>query len=237
MTSNNWMKITQQPPIDIYEQNLDNFVINYMMMLLLFCIFYLPSKYKTHTQFYQFYSNLQFIQSISSAQLTDKLAIEITNNDTLFDLYCNPNTYTIPKVNDPLLNTLHSFNVISLEDIHNSHASLPNLQLLQSGFEVYRCDEHYCLGTQFSLLNKILKCITPRDSLSVQARDDGDIINFLFEASGNNRYSNFKLKSNEFHQDQLGILRQNMVELFKYHHQNFCYNQYKACNGYHSILY
>ncbi len=179
------------------------------MIFLFFCIFYLSSKYKTFTQFYQFYSDFQSIQLIASAQFTEKLAIAITNNNNIFDLYCNPNTCTIPKVNDQfikqhtsLLNTLHSgpvmngFNVISLEGMHNSHVSLLNLQLLQSGFEGYRCDKHYCLGTQ-------LKCITSRNSLSITARDDGDIINFLFEPSGNNRYNNFELKSNDFDQDQL----------------------------------
>ncbi|MCP4061698.1 MAG: hypothetical protein GY740_00175 [Gammaproteobacteria bacterium] len=69
-------------------------------------------------------------------------------------------------------------NMISFQGMDSSHASLANLQLLECGFEGYRCDEDQCLGIQFSSLNKILKCMTSKDALSIQARDNGDIINF-----------------------------------------------------------
>eukprot|EP01084_Bolivina_argentea_P250462 419626_1 len=95
-------------------------------------------------------------------------------------------------------------NMISFQGMDSSHVSLVNLQLLECGFEGYRCDEDQCLGIQFSALNKILKCMTSKDALSIQARDNGDIINFIFESSDNNRYSNFELKLNDIDQDQLG---------------------------------
>jgi len=78
-------------------------------------------------------------------------------------------------------------------------------QLTESGFEGYRCDHDQCLGIQFSALNKILKCMTSKDSLSIQARDDGDVVSFTFESPDNKRYSNFELKLNDIDQEQLGI--------------------------------
>eukprot|EP00483_Globobulimina_turgida_P002057 UN02059 len=47
--------------------------------------------------------------------------------------------------------------------------------------------------------------MTSKDALSIQARDDGDVINFIFESGDNKRYSNFELKLNDIDQEQLGI--------------------------------
>merc|ERR1719385_601483 len=79
------------------------------------------------------------------------------------------------------------------------------MQLTESGFENYRCDSNAVLGIQFAALNKILKCMTSKDSLSIQAQDDGDVINFIFESADQKRYSNFELKLNDIDAEQLGI--------------------------------
>merc|ERR1719447_610719 len=79
------------------------------------------------------------------------------------------------------------------------------MQLTESGFEQYRCDDDQCLGIQFAALNKILKCMTSKDSLSIQAQKDGDVVNFIFESMDQKRYSNFELKLNDIDQEQLGI--------------------------------
>lgn len=96
-------------------------------------------------------------------------------------------------------------NMISFQGMDSSHVSLVALQLTESGFEGYRCDHDQCLGIQFSALNKILKCMTAKDSLSIQARDDGDVVSFIFESPDSKRYSNFELKLNDIDQEQLGI--------------------------------
>ena len=96
-------------------------------------------------------------------------------------------------------------NMISFQGMDSSHVSLVSLQLTESGFEGYRCDNDQCLGIQFSSLNKILKCMTSKDSLSIQHNDDGDIINFIFESNDQKRFSNFELKLNDIDQEQLGI--------------------------------
>merc|ERR1711951_186812 len=54
-------------------------------------------------------------------------------------------------------------------------------------------------------LSKILKCMTPKDSLSIQAQSDGDVVNFIFGSMDQKRYSNFELKLNDIDQEQLGI--------------------------------
>merc|ERR1719319_1871375 len=47
--------------------------------------------------------------------------------------------------------------------------------------------------------------MTNKDSLSIQAQDDGDLINFIFESQDQKRYSNFELKLNDIDAEQLGI--------------------------------
>jgi len=96
-------------------------------------------------------------------------------------------------------------NMISFQGMDSSHVSLVSMQLLESGFEQYRCDSDQCLGIQFSALSKILKCMTSKDSLSIQAQSDGDVVNFIFESNDQKRYSNFELKMNDIDQEQLGI--------------------------------
>jgi len=96
-------------------------------------------------------------------------------------------------------------NMISFQGMDSSHVSLVSMQLTEGGFENYRCDSNQVLGIQFAALNKILKCMTSKDSLSIQAQDDGDIINFIFESADQKRYSNFELKLNDIDAEQLGI--------------------------------
>jgi len=96
-------------------------------------------------------------------------------------------------------------NMISFQGMDSSHVSLVSMQLTESGFENYRCDSNAVLGIQFAALNKILKCMTSKDSLSIQAQDDGDIVNFIFESADQKRYSNFELKLNDIDAEQLGI--------------------------------
>ena len=96
-------------------------------------------------------------------------------------------------------------NMISFQGMDSSHVSLVSLSLTEGGFENYRCDSNQVLGIQFAALNKILKCMTSKDSLSIQAQDDGDLINFIFESQDQKRYSNFELKLNDIDAEQLGI--------------------------------
>jgi len=94
---------------------------------------------------------------------------------------------------------------ISFQGMDSSHVSLVSLSLTEAGFETYRCDSSQVLGIQFAALNKVLKCMTSKDSLSIQAQDDGDLINFIFESQDQKRYSNFELKLNDIDAEQLGI--------------------------------
>jgi len=95
--------------------------------------------------------------------------------------------------------------MISFQGMDSSHVSLVALQLTESGFEGYRCDNDLVLGIQFSALNKILKCMHQKDSLSISAQSEGDVVSFGFESPDQKRYSNFELKLNDIDQEQLGI--------------------------------
>jgi len=96
-------------------------------------------------------------------------------------------------------------NMISFQGMDSSHVSLVAMQLTEKGFQGYRCDNNQVLGIQFAALNKILKCMTSKDSLSIQAQDDGDIITFGFESQDQKRVSQFELKLNDIDAEQLGI--------------------------------
>ena len=96
-------------------------------------------------------------------------------------------------------------NMISFQGMDSSHVSLVSLQLKESGFDPYRCDRDIVLGIQFASLNKILKCMTSKDILSIRAEEDSDIVNFIFESPNNKSFSNFELKLNDIDQEQLGI--------------------------------
>ncbi len=64
---------------------------------------------------------------------------------------------------------MNGFIVISLDGKDKSHVI----------YGWYGCDEHQCLFIQFGVLNQIFKCVTSRDSLSVQSRDESDNIYFI----------------------------------------------------------
>eukprot|EP00484_Ammonia_sp_Unknown_P001549 CAMPEP_0197021580 /NCGR_PEP_ID=MMETSP1384-20130603/2491_1 /TAXON_ID=29189 /ORGANISM="Ammonia sp." /LENGTH=225 /DNA_ID=CAMNT_0042449441 /DNA_START=209 /DNA_END=886 /DNA_ORIENTATION=+ len=87
----------------------------------------------------------------------------------------------------------------------SSHVSLVALKLCKEGFNDYRCDNSLSLGIQFSSLNKILKCMGSKDSLSIQCNENDDVANFVFASEKNDQISNFSLKLVDIDQEQLGI--------------------------------
>lgn len=64
-----------------------------------------------------------------------------------------------------------------------SHVSLVSLLLRAEGFEHYRCDRNISLGIQTASLSKILKCAGNDDALSLQAEDNGEVLNIMLEAA------------------------------------------------------
>lgn len=87
----------------------------------------------------------------------------------------------------------------------NSHVSLVSLNLRADGFETYRCDRNVSMGMNLTSLGKILKCCSADDVVTMKAQDAADIVTFVFEASNQERVSDFDMKLMNLDQEHLGI--------------------------------
>ncbi|CCI45286.1 unnamed protein product [Albugo candida] len=94
---------------------------------------------------------------------------------------------------------------IAMQSMDGSHVSLVSLLLRAEGFEHYRCDRNISLGIQTASLSKILKCAGNDDALSLQAEDNGEVLNIMLEAASGDRVSDFSLKLMDIDSEHLGI--------------------------------
>lgn len=94
---------------------------------------------------------------------------------------------------------------ICFQGMDSSHVSLVALRLTKEAFAEYRCDHDISLGIQFASLNKVLKCMGNKDSLSITCDENTDLANFLFISEKKDQVSNFSLKLMDIDQEQLGI--------------------------------
>ena len=69
---------------------------------------------------------------------------------------------------------------ICFQGMDSSHVSLVALRLTKDAFNEYRCDHDLTLGIQFASLNKVLKCMGAKDSLSISCDENSDAANFIF---------------------------------------------------------
>ncbi|KAI3633647.1 hypothetical protein MIR68_008594 [Amoeboaphelidium protococcarum] len=93
---------------------------------------------------------------------------------------------------------------IFLQSMDNAHVALVSLLLSAEAFEVYRCDRNITLGINVVSMNKILKCSTDQDKLTLSASDDADVIGFKFEGK-NERVGEYDLKLMDIEQEHLAI--------------------------------
>eukprot|EP01084_Bolivina_argentea_P190762 327722_1 len=95
---------------------------------------------------------------------------------------------------------------ICFQGMDSSHVSLVALRLAREGFEEFRCDQAVSIGIQFLSLNKILKCMSSKDSLQISVHDNNpDLANFVFSSEKGDHVSNFSLKLVDIDAEQLGI--------------------------------
>ncbi|KAL0487711.1 proliferating cell nuclear antigen [Acrasis kona] len=94
---------------------------------------------------------------------------------------------------------------ISLQAMDTAHISLVHLLLRAEAFDPYRCDRTLSLGVNITNFNKILKCASNDDQVTLKANDEGDSISLAFESGKKERYSEFEVKLIEIEADQLGI--------------------------------
>lgn len=94
---------------------------------------------------------------------------------------------------------------IAMQAMDSSHVSLCALLLRPEGFDHYRCDRSLNLGVNLNNLSKILKCCGNEDSITIQAQDGADKVNFMFEDPASERVSTFELKLMDIDNEELGI--------------------------------
>lgn len=91
-----------------------------------------------------------------------------------------------------------------LQAMDSSHVSLCCLNLLPGGFETYECDQKSSVGLNVANTNKILKCASPDDSLTLKL-DNSDVININVYNEGKKKFSHFELLLMDIEQDHLDI--------------------------------
>jgi len=74
-------------------------------------------------------------------------------------------------------------NGISMQAMDPSHVALVNLSLKAEGFSDYRADKTFPLGIKLANLNKILKCASNDDIITLECEDEPTQLTLKFENS------------------------------------------------------
>ncbi|KAG9243921.1 proliferating cell nuclear antigen [Calycina marina] len=94
---------------------------------------------------------------------------------------------------------------LALQAMDNSHVALVSMMLKAESFSPYRCDRNIALGVNLTSLTKVLRAAQNEDILTLKAEDAPDVLNLVFESSGNDRLSEYDLKLMDIDQEHLGI--------------------------------
>eukprot|EP01086_Lenisia_limosa_P002359 TRINITY_DN1533_c0_g1_i2.p1 TRINITY_DN1533_c0_g1~~TRINITY_DN1533_c0_g1_i2.p1 ORF type:complete len:264 (-),score=109.53 TRINITY_DN1533_c0_g1_i2:102-893(-) len=96
---------------------------------------------------------------------------------------------------------------ISIQSMDSSMIALVSLLLRADGFEHYRCDHNASLGLNLANLNKILKCASNDDVLTLKTDDaaEANSLTITFENDQKTRTSEFELKLIDIENEKLGI--------------------------------
>ncbi|KIK61540.1 hypothetical protein GYMLUDRAFT_73051 [Collybiopsis luxurians FD-317 M1] len=94
---------------------------------------------------------------------------------------------------------------ITLQAMDNSHVALVAVKLVQNGFKKYRCDRPMPLGVNVGSLTKVLKCAKDDDMCTLNAADEADVLNLVYEAKSSDRISSYDLKLMDIDSETLGI--------------------------------
>ncbi|SCZ93837.1 BZ3500_MvSof-1268-A1-R1_Chr6-3g08918 [Microbotryum saponariae] len=111
---------------------------------------------------------------------------------------------------------------LKLQAMDNSHVALVSLQLDATGFQRYRCDRNMYVpgeleGTRkatrrvpadcdgSSSLQKIIKCASNDDIVTLRADESQDVLGLLFENGKHDRMGEYEMKLMDIDQEHLGI--------------------------------
>jgi len=94
-------------------------------------------------------------------------------------------------------------NGLNMQAMDSSHVSLFTLTLKKEGFDNYRCDRPLTLGLPLGNLQKVLRCASTDDKITVLSEDDAEKLKLTFEA--NERMCDFNLKLMTIDSETLAI--------------------------------
>lgn len=94
---------------------------------------------------------------------------------------------------------------IALQAMDNSHVALVSMMLKAEAFSPFRCDRNIALGVNLTSLTKVLRAAGRDDTLTLKAEDAPDVLNLVFEATAQDRISEYDLKLMDIDQEHLGI--------------------------------
>lgn len=97
---------------------------------------------------------------------------------------------------------------LSLQSMDSSHVSLVQVTLRTEGFETFRCDKNLALGVNMDTMNKLMKCASNDDSITLKSEDNGDLLTMIFESKNGEKTSEFEMKLMDLDIEQLGIPEQ-----------------------------
>lgn len=116
------------------------------------------------------------------------------------------------KIVDAIQSLVKSVNLdangtgISIQAMDTSHVALIALNLNEKGFKSFRCDKSITMGLQIENLQKILRCLSNDDILTLSTKDDDpQTLQFKFESKKGDRLSEFKLNLMSLDSEQLGV--------------------------------
>lgn len=94
---------------------------------------------------------------------------------------------------------------LHLQAMDSSHVTLVSVMLRSDGFDRFRCDNSFCMGVNMSTMTKILRCSAASDIITLKAREDGDVLTFMFESENQDKVSDYEMKQMNIDQEHLGI--------------------------------
>uniref|UniRef100_A0A2R8ZIB0 DNA sliding clamp PCNA n=1 Tax=Pan paniscus TaxID=9597 RepID=A0A2R8ZIB0_PANPA len=101
-----------------------------------------------------------------------------------------------------------SLSSVNLQSMDSSHVSLVQFTLPSEGFDTYRCDCNLAMGVNLTIMSKILKCAGNEDIVTLRIEDNVNTLVLVFEASNQEKVSDYEIKLMDLDVEQLGIAEQ-----------------------------
>uniref|UniRef100_A0A2I3RBN0 DNA sliding clamp PCNA n=1 Tax=Pan troglodytes TaxID=9598 RepID=A0A2I3RBN0_PANTR len=101
-----------------------------------------------------------------------------------------------------------SLSSVNLQSMDSSHVSLVQFTLPSEGFDTYCCDCNLAMGVNLTIMSKILKCAGNEDIVTLRIEDNVNTLVLVFEASNQEKVSDYEIKLMDLDVEQLGIAEQ-----------------------------